>query len=91
MPAADAAFLADSQVPWNVAALGGVVTESAWRSKPAFYLVATDDHMIPPPAQRSMAARVGAVTTEAIGSHAVYVSQPGAVADLIRLAANTDR
>ncbi|MFJ6198228.1 alpha/beta fold hydrolase [Micromonospora sp. NPDC092111] len=91
LPAADAAFLADSQVPWNVAALGGVVTEPAWRSKPAFYLVATDDYMIPPPAQRSMAARVGAVTTEAIGSHAVYVSQPGAVADLIRLAANTDR
>ncbi|MEU8264737.1 alpha/beta hydrolase [Micromonospora sp. NPDC048999] len=91
LPAADAAFLADSQVPWNVAALGGVVTEPAWRSKPAFYLVATDDHMIPPPAQRTMAARVGAVTTEAIGSHAVYVSQPGAVADLIRQAANTDR
>ncbi|MFD2768072.1 alpha/beta fold hydrolase [Micromonospora eburnea] len=85
------AFLADSQVPWDVAALGGVVTEPAWRSKPAFYLVATNDHMIPPPAQRTMAARVGAVTTEAIGSHAVYVSQPGAVADLIRQAANTAR
>ncbi len=88
---ADAAFLADSQVPWNVAALGGVVTEPAWRSKPAFSPVTTDDHMIPPPAQRTMTARVGAVTTDAIGSRAVYVSQPGAVADLIRQAANTDR
>ncbi len=87
----DAAFLADSQVPWNVAALGGVVTEPAWRTKPSWYLVATEDHMIPPPAQRAMAARAGAVTTEAVGSHAVYVSQPGAVADLIRQAATATR
>ena len=91
LPAADGAFLADSQVPWNVNALGGTVTDPAWQHKPSSYLVATDDHMIPPSAQRSMAARISAVTTEAIGSHAVYVSQPGAVADLIRQAASADR
>ena len=90
LPEKDAAFLADSQVPWNVNALGGVVTDPAWRHKPSSYLVATEDHMIPPSAQRTMAARIGAVATEAIGSHAVYVSQPGAVVDLIRQAATSN-
>jgi pimeloyl-ACP methyl ester carboxylesterase len=91
LPAQQAAFLADSQVPWGIEALAGAVTEPAWRSKPSWYLVATDDRMIPPAAQRAMAARVGAVTIEAIGSHAVYVSQPGAVADLIAQAAASGR
>jgi pimeloyl-ACP methyl ester carboxylesterase len=79
-----AAFMADSQVPWGVDALGGTVTEPAWRHKPSWYLVATEDRMIPPPAQRMMAERAGATVVEVIGSHAVYVSQPAAVADLIR-------
>ncbi|GAA1846922.1 alpha/beta hydrolase [Asanoa iriomotensis] len=87
LPADEAAFLADAQVPWGVGALAGTVTEPAWRHKPSWYLVATADRMIPPPAQRAMATRAGAVTAEAIGSHAVYVSQPDAVADLIRQAA----
>lgn len=87
VPAKQAAFLADSQVPWGVGALTGAVTEPAWRSKSSWYLVATDDHMIPPPAQRAMSERAGAVTTEVAGSHAVYVSQPDAVAALIRTAA----
>lgn len=60
LPADEARFLADSQVPWSVDALGGTVTRPAWRAKPSFYLVATDDHMIPPPAQRAMADRAGA-------------------------------
>ena len=73
-------------------ALAGTVTEPAWRAKPAWYLVSTQDRMIPPPAQRAMAARAGATTVEAIGSHAIYASQPGAVADLIRqAAASADR
>jgi pimeloyl-ACP methyl ester carboxylesterase len=87
LPADEAAFLADSQVPWGVEALAGTVTEPAWRAKPAWYLVSTQDRMIPPPAQRAMAARAGALTVEAIGSHAIYASQPGAVAELIRQAA----
>lgn len=87
LPADDAAFLADSQVPWGVGALAGAVTEPAWRHKPSFYLVATEDRMIPPPAQRTMAQRAGSTIVEAIGSHAIYASQPGAVADLIRQAA----
>jgi pimeloyl-ACP methyl ester carboxylesterase len=83
VPAAQAAFMADSQVPWGVDALGGAVTEPAWRTKPSWYLVAADDHMIPPPAQRAMAERAGATVTETPGSHAVYVSNPAAVAAVI--------
>ena len=83
-----AAFMADSQVPWGVAALDGAVTEPAWRSKPSWYLVSTDDKMIPPDAQRAMSKRAGSTVVEAKGSHAVYVSQPRAVADLIAKAAN---
>ncbi|MEV6864111.1 alpha/beta hydrolase [Streptosporangium subroseum] len=87
LPARTAAFMADAQVPWGVDALGGAVTEPAWRHKPSWYLVATEDRMIPPPAQRAMAERAGSFVVEAIGSHAVYVSQPAAVAGLIRQAA----
>src|SRR6187200_2761735 len=79
-----AAFMADSQVPWGVEALSGTITEPAWKKKPSWYLVATEDKMIPPAAQRSMSARAGAQVTEARGSHAIYVSHPDAVADLIK-------
>src|SRR6476661_4698623 len=86
LPADEAAFMADSQVPWGVVALGGEVTQAAWASKPSWYLVAADDHMIPPPAQRQMAKRAGASVREVPGSHSVYVSQPQAVADIIHTA-----
>jgi pimeloyl-ACP methyl ester carboxylesterase len=86
-----AAFMADSQVPWGVDALGGTVTEPAWRNKPSWYLVATDDRMIPPPAQREMSARAGSTVVEVSGSHSVYVSQPAAVAELIEKAASDVR
>jgi pimeloyl-ACP methyl ester carboxylesterase len=82
-----ARFMADSQVPWGVNALAGKVSVPAWKSKPSFYLVASDDHMIPPPAQRMMAERAGATVVEAPGSHAVYVSHPEEVARLIEQAA----
>jgi pimeloyl-ACP methyl ester carboxylesterase len=82
-----AAFMADSQVPWGVQALTGAVTNPAWKVKPSFYLVATDDRMIPPPAQRQMAKRAGSTVVETKGSHAVYVSKPAAVADIIEKAA----
>src|SRR3984885_11539980 len=78
-----AEFMANSQVPWGVAALTGAISEPAWKSKPSWYLVATADRMIPPTAQRSMATRARATVSEAKGSHAIYVSQPKAVADLI--------
>lgn len=84
---AEAAFMADSQVPWGVEALAGAVTTPAWKVKPSWYLVAADDHMIPPPAQRMMAERAGATVVETPGSHAVYVSQPKAVAAIIERAA----
>jgi hypothetical protein len=77
------AFIGDSQVPWGLEALQGAVSEPAWRSKPSYYLVATDDGMIPPPAQRMMASRAGSHVTEASGSHAIYVSNPEAVAAVI--------
>jgi pimeloyl-ACP methyl ester carboxylesterase len=83
-----AAFMADSQVPWGVAALTGVVGDPAWQHKPSWYLVATEDRMIPPAAQRAMAARAGATVVEVPGSHAIYVSQANAVAGLIAEAAN---
>jgi pimeloyl-ACP methyl ester carboxylesterase len=82
-------FMANSQVPWGVAALSGAVTEPAWRAKPSWYLVATDDRMIPPPAQRLMSKRAGSSVVEVKGSHAIYVSQPQAVADLINKAARS--
>lgn len=83
-----AAFMANSQVPWGVDALGGAVSDPAWKSKPSWYLVATDDKMIPPPAQRLMSKRAGSTVVETGGSHAVYVSKPKAVADLIKQAAS---
>jgi pimeloyl-ACP methyl ester carboxylesterase len=86
VPAKEAAFMADSQVPWGVDALGGTVTDPARRTKPSWYLVAPADHMIPPPAQRWMAERAGAVVAEVPGSHSVHVSQPAAVAELIEKA-----
>jgi pimeloyl-ACP methyl ester carboxylesterase len=82
-----ASFMADSQVPWGLAALQGAVTNPAWRSKPSWYLVATDDRMIPPPAQRTMAKRAEAKVVESPGSHSVYVSKPRVVAELIARAA----
>jgi len=87
LPAGQAAFMADSQVPWGVNALGGTITEAAWRIKPSWYLVAADDRMIPPPAQRAMSERASSTVTEAPGSHSIYLSQPAAVATLIRQAA----
>jgi pimeloyl-ACP methyl ester carboxylesterase len=82
-----ASFMAASQVPWGVAALNGAITQAAWKVKPSWYLVAKDDKMIPPPAQRLMSQRAGATVTEVPGSHAVYVSQPSAVAAVIEQAA----
>ncbi len=87
LPAAQAAFMADSQVPWGVDATAQTITSPAWRTKPSWYLLTTEDHMIPPAAQRTMAERAGAEVTEAQGSHAAYVSQPAAVAALVRRAA----
>jgi pimeloyl-ACP methyl ester carboxylesterase len=87
VPAEKAAFMADSQVPWGVDALAGAIAEPAWKTKPSWYLVATDDRMIPPAAQRFMAERAGADISETRGSHAVYVSKPKAVAELLEQAA----
>ena len=80
-------FMARSQVPWGLDALNGAVTEPAWRIKPSWYLVASDDKMIPPPAQRQMSKRAGSTVVEVKSSHAVYVSRPEAVAALIEKAA----
>jgi pimeloyl-ACP methyl ester carboxylesterase len=88
LSADEAAFMADSQVPWGVEALSGTIGEAAWRSKPSWYLVSTEDRMIPPPTQRSMSERAGSTVEEAVGSHAIYVSQPAAVAALIEKAAS---
>jgi pimeloyl-ACP methyl ester carboxylesterase len=86
---AKAAFMADSQIPWGLDALNGAVSVPAWKKKPSWYLVASDDRMIPPDAQRFMSKRAGATVVEVEGSHSVYVSKPGAVAELIEAAAET--
>jgi pimeloyl-ACP methyl ester carboxylesterase len=83
----EAEFMADSQVPWGLGALEQAITEPAWRMKRSWYLVTTDDRMIPPPAQRAMSDRAGSTVKEVAGSHSVYVSRPDAVADLIKQAA----
>src|ERR1700747_3332948 len=82
-----ASFMADSQVPWGVEALSGSINQPAWRTKPSWYLVSTEDKMIPPDAQRAMSKRAGSTVVEVKGSHALYVSQPQAVAHLIEKAA----
>jgi pimeloyl-ACP methyl ester carboxylesterase len=82
-----AAFMADSQVPWGVDALAGTITDPAWNSKPSWYMITTEDKMIPPPAQRMMSGRAGSTVVEVSGSHSVYVSKPAAVAALIEDAA----
>jgi pimeloyl-ACP methyl ester carboxylesterase len=87
LPASQATFMADSQVPWGAAALGGMISEPAWQTKPSWYLVTTEDKMIPPAAQRAMSQRAGAAVTEVAASHSVYVSQPAAVASLVEEAA----
>ena len=84
-----AAFMADSQVPWGLEALGGEISQPAWKAKPSWYLIATDDKMIPPDAQRSMSKRAGSTVVEVKGSHAIYVSQPEAVAALVEQAARS--
>jgi len=83
-----AAFMADSQVPWGLEALGGTISEAAWKKKPSSYLISTDDKMIPPRAQRFMAQRAGAKVVEVAGSHSIYVSNPEAVASIIKEAAS---
>jgi pimeloyl-ACP methyl ester carboxylesterase len=83
-----AAFMADSQVPWGVDALAGPITEPAWRNKPTWYLIATEDRMIPPDAQRQMSQRANATISETAASHSVYISQPEAVAATIEAADN---
>jgi len=82
-----AAFMADSQVPWGVEALNGTITEAAWKTKPSWYLVTSEDKMIPPDAQRAMSKRAASTVVEVSGSHAVYVSHPQVVAALIEKAA----
>jgi len=91
LPPQKAAFMADSQVPWGIDALNGNITKAAWKDKPAWYLVATDDKMIPPDAQRQMAKHIGATVVEVAGSHAIYMSQPKAVAEFIEKAATGSR
>ena len=87
LPDSQAAFMADAQVPWNVDAPAGTITGPAWRTKPSWYLVTSEDRMILPPAQHTMAERIGATVSQIAASHSVYVSQPEAVASLIAQAA----
>lgn len=85
-----ASFMAVAQRPWGLEAVQGKITSPAWRAKPSFYLLATEDRMIPPEAQAMMAARAGAKVGEVRSSHAVMLSQPDEVAAIIKAAAETE-
>jgi len=82
-----AEFMAASQVPWGLEALNGAVTDAAWKTKPSWYLVTTEDRMIPPDAQRFMSKRAGSKVVEVKGSHSIFLSHPDAVASIIEQAA----
>jgi pimeloyl-ACP methyl ester carboxylesterase len=88
---ATAEFMAVSQVPWGLKATAETITVPAWKSKPSWYLLVTDDHMIPLQAQKFMCQRAGATSTEVPGNHAIYVSNPSAVAALIKTAATSPK
>jgi len=82
-----AEFVAESRVAWGVNAVGGTISEAAWKAKPSWYLLTTEDRMLPPDAQRLMSKRAGATVVEVKSSHAVYLSHPQAVAHIIEEAA----
>jgi len=84
---ADAAFLRDSQVPINMAVFGAAVTEAAWRSKPSWAVIGTEDNAFDPAMVLHMAERAGAEITTVAASHALYYTQPGVVSDVIATAA----
>src|SRR5882724_2748831 len=87
VPDANAKFMADSQVPVGLAAFETDLTVAAWKTKKSWYIVATEDKMIPPDAERGMAKRINAQVTEIKSSHAAYISHAGEVANVIQKAA----
>jgi pimeloyl-ACP methyl ester carboxylesterase len=87
VPAAEAKFMSDSQQQLAEKAMGAPLTEAAWHTKPSFAILTTKDHVISPELQRWMYQRSGAKVTELAASHAVFVSQPEAVARVIEAAA----
>jgi pimeloyl-ACP methyl ester carboxylesterase len=87
LPAPDTNFMAISQVPISTSVFGTPITNAAWRNKPSWYVVATEDREINPDLERFTAKRAGSTTIELKGSHAIFLSQPAAVAKLIEDAA----
>jgi pimeloyl-ACP methyl ester carboxylesterase len=83
----EAAFLRDSQVPINMSVFATKLTHAAWRSRPSWAVIATDDKAFDQRMLQSMARRIGATVTEVKASHAVFMTQPRAVADVIERAA----
>jgi len=83
----DAEFMADSQVPAALSAFTHVFTDIAWKSKPTWYIVAAEDHSIPPDLERFMGKRTGGKVSEIVGSHLIFISHPEEVAAVIEEAA----
>jgi pimeloyl-ACP methyl ester carboxylesterase len=88
LPAAEADFMAHAQVPSGLATFSTVLTKAAWHNKPTWYIVSTQDRMIPPDAERFMAKRANAKITEIKASHVAFISHPEEVAAVIEAAAN---
>lgn len=82
-------FMADSQIPVSATVFGAKIANPAWKNRPTWYVIATEDQTIPVDGQRYMAKRAGAKVTEVKSSHVVYISHPKAVADVIELAARS--
>jgi len=87
VPMATRVFLYDSQVPLAVSVFSAPITHPAWRTKPSWYLVSSNDQIIPPTVERMYAKRMKAVTTEVAGSHVAFVSHPDVAAQVIEAAA----
>ncbi|MFN3209025.1 MAG: alpha/beta fold hydrolase [Roseovarius sp.] len=84
---ADAAFLRDSQVPINMDIFGTPVKHAAWKEKPSWAVIATEDKAIDPKLLRHTADRIGAESVEVPASHVVFLTRPQEVADVIDAAA----
>ena len=87
IPKEEADFMADSQVPVSASAFTYVFKNVAWKTKPTWHIVATEDHSIPPDLERFMGKRTGGKVSEIKGSHLIFISHPEEVADVIEAAA----
>jgi pimeloyl-ACP methyl ester carboxylesterase len=91
IPEKEAAFMAASQIPVAASVFGYVFKDVAWKNKPSWHIVSTEDHAIPPDLERFMGKRAGGKITELKSSHVVFISHPKEVAEVIETAAKQSK